>query len=439
MKNHTNWVESTIEEVSTILDSKRKPISAKIRALRQGDIPYYGATGRAGWIDDYIFNEDLVLIGEDGAPFLDFKKNVAYPISGKSWVNNHAHVLKCKPSITSNQFILYFFNQFDFNGFVSGTTRLKLNQSNLKRIPFPLPPLAEQNRIVDKLDKLFGYLDILKERLEKIPQLLKDFRQSVLSQAVSGKLTEEWREGKGLKYNDWANEVAQNCCIKVQSGGTPKKDGFANSGFPFLKVYNIVDNKVEFDYRPQFATPEAQNSKIKKSKAYPGDVLMNIVGPPLNKVAIIPGDYKEWNLNQAITLFRPKEYLSNKFLYYFFREGTSVRSVTNETRGVVGQVNISLSQCRAFNIPIPSFKEQKEIVRRVESLFAKADKIEESYKTLKEKIDHLPQALLAKAFRGELVPQLASDGDARELLEEIRRMREALDGEGKKKKVRKKK
>jgi len=162
---------------------------------------------------------------------------------------------------------------------------------------------------------------------------------------------------------------------------------------------------------------------------------MNIVGPPLNKIAILPTDYPEWNLNQAITLFRTKEYLLNTFLYYFFCEGKSVREVMGETKGVVGQVNISLSQCRDFEIPVPPLEEQQEIVRRVESLFAKADQIEASYQKLKAKIDQLPQALLAKAFRGELVAQLPTDGDARDLLEQIKLAKEGLEKGGRSKKL----
>ncbi len=168
-----------------------------------------------------------------------------------------------------------------------------------------------------------------------------------------------------------------------------------------------------------------QNSQIKKSITIPGDVIMNIVGPPLNKIAIIPDDYPEWNLNQAITLLRTKKYLSNKFLYYFFCEGNPVNKLVNETRGVVGQVNISLSQCRNFIIPIASPEEQQEIVSRIESLFTKADAIEQQYKALKVSIDTLPQALLHNAFEGELTEQLDRDGDARELLEEIKVLKAA--------------
>lgn len=293
------------------------------------------------------------------------------------------------------------YNQFCL--LAKGSTVKNLNIQAVSKVIIPLPPLPEQQRIVAKLHSLIGHLDSLREKLDRIPALLKNFRQQVLTQAVTGELTREWREGKGL--GEWGVQKADKCCQKVQSGGTPKKDGFSDSGIPFLKVYNIVNNKVDFDYRPQFVTPEAHNSKIKKSILLPRDVLMNIVGPPLNKIAIVPDDYDEWNLNQAITLFRPKEYLNNKFLYYFFCEGSSVRSVHNETRGVVGQVNISLSQCRNFDIPIPSIEEQQEIVKRVEALFSLADKINSKYQSLKIKVDQLPQAILAKAFRGELVSQ----------------------------------
>jgi type I restriction enzyme S subunit len=175
------WVETELHVVSEILDNLRKPINSTERGGRIGNIPYYGATGQAGWIDDYLFDEELVLVGEDGAPFFDKTKNVAYLVNGKSWVNNHAHVLKAISKISSNKFLLHFLNQFDYKDFVGGTTRLKLTQGDLKIIPVPLPPLPEQQRIVAKLDTLFGHLDALKTRLDRIPQLLKDFRQKVLT------------------------------------------------------------------------------------------------------------------------------------------------------------------------------------------------------------------------------------------------------------------
>ena len=234
-----NWVLSNIEDSIDILDYMRKPVSASERAKRIGDIPYYGATGIAGKIDDYLFDEELVLLGEDGAPFLDYSKNVAYIISGKSWVNNHAHVLKAKKRITSNTFLLHYLNQFDYTDYVGGTTRLKLNQGNLKSIPFPLPPLAEQQRIVAKLDGLFGHLDSLKQRLKHIPTLLKQFRQSVLTQAVTGKLTEEWREGKEL--GEWEEDILGNIILGTPKNGAYYHRSLYGSGTRIIRIDCFYD------------------------------------------------------------------------------------------------------------------------------------------------------------------------------------------------------
>ncbi len=269
-------------------------------------------------------------------------------------------------------------------------------------VPIPLP--KEQKQIAEKLDKLFGQIESIKKSTEKIPELLKNFRKQILTYAVTGKLTEDWRKDKHL--DEWRVELAKDCCEKVQSGGTPKGSKFETVGIPFLKVYNIVNNKIDFESEPQYVSEEIQNSQIKKSITYPGDVIMNIVGPPLNKVAIIPDTYKEWNLNQAITLFRPKEYLNNKYLYYFFCEGSSVNSVIDKTRGVVGQVNISLSQCRDFSISIPPMEEQLEIVKRIESLFNILDDAERRYQVLCDKVDKLPQAILSKTFKGKLLKKI---------------------------------
>lgn len=281
-----------------------------------------------------------------------------------------------------------------------GVAQKNINISILKEVEIPLPPLEEQKQIAEKLNKVFDQIESIKKSTERIPELLKNFRQQILTYAVTGKLTEDWRKDKQL--DAWRVELAKDCCEKVQSGGTPKGSKFETVGIPFLKVYNIVNNKIDFESEPQYVSEEIQNSQIKKSITYPGDVIMNIVGPPLNKVAIIPDTYKEWNLNQAITLFRPKEYLNNKYLYYFFCEGSSVNSVIDKTRGVVGQVNISLSQCRDFSISIPPMEEQLEIVKRIEALFNILDDAERRYQLLCDKLDKLPQILLCKAFKGEL-------------------------------------
>ena len=149
-----------------ILDYLRKPINSNERLNRLSKsvvhYPYYGSTGITGYIDDYILDGEYVLLGEDAAPFLDKYANKAYLISGKSWVNNHVHILKSK---TSNKFLMHYLNWFDYTNYVSGTTRLKLSQSSMKRIPFLKCEITIKNEIVLQIDKIFKIIDNIKEQL----------------------------------------------------------------------------------------------------------------------------------------------------------------------------------------------------------------------------------------------------------------------------------
>ncbi|WP_213764029.1 restriction endonuclease subunit S [Caballeronia sp. dw_19] len=297
-----------------------------------------------------------------------------------------------------------------------GSTMVNLNQSVLLGLTVPLPPLAEQKRIADKLDTMLACVDACQGRLDRASDKLRLFRKSVLSAAVSGQLcTSCGGDGK----HTWKKARAADVCAKVQSGGTPKSGFVSESGIPFLKVYNIVDQQVAFDCRPQFVTAEVNRGPLAKSVALPGDVLMNIVGPPLGKVAVVPYEYDEWNINQAITLFRPSEKITTGWLYILLCHGENIRDIVNETRGSAGQVNISLSQCRDFLFPVPSIDEQNKIVRKVGELFSLADEIEKRLVAAVKSVERLTPALLAKAFRGELVPQDPNDESAAELLKRL--------------------
>ncbi len=181
------WCVTQLGDLFTILDSQRVPVNAAQRANRQGNIPYYGATGQVGSIDGHLFDEELVLLGEDGAPFLQSDKPKAYVIKGKSWVNNHAHVLRALDG-TPSLFWKYQFDQVQYRPFVSGTTRLKLSQAPMCRIPLLVPPLPEQHRIVDAIESYFTRLDDAVATLERVQRNLKRYRASVLKAAVEGRL-----------------------------------------------------------------------------------------------------------------------------------------------------------------------------------------------------------------------------------------------------------
>jgi type I restriction enzyme S subunit len=192
-----SWELTRLENCVDILDRKRIPINSKEREKRISGknfsnlYPYYGATGQVGWIDDYLFDEELVLLGEDGAPFLDINKDKAYIVKGKFWVNNHAHVLRAKDGLITNRFLLHYLNCFDFRDFVTGTTRLKLNQTRMKSIPIIIPPINEQNRIVEEIDRRLSIVQEIEKSFDTCLRNSQLVKNSILKSAFDGELIDQ--------------------------------------------------------------------------------------------------------------------------------------------------------------------------------------------------------------------------------------------------------
>ncbi len=283
--------------------------------------------------------------------------------------------------------------------------------------PVPLPPLAEQRRIVERIENLFEKLDRAKELAQNALDSFETRKAAILHKAFTGELTAHWREQNGVGMDSWEDVKLDTLCETITCGGTPS-DKIADVGeIPFLKVYNIVNNSIDFHYKPQFIDRVTHNKRLKKSQLWPDDVVMNIVGPPLRKIAIIPNDYPEWNMNQAIVRFRPKEKLYYKYLYHCLCYPATLDAVIGDTKGVVGQANISITQSRNLSISLPSLPEQQEIVRILDGLFEKEQRARELCDVI-DKIDLIKKAILARAFRGELGTNDPSEESAMELLKE---------------------
>ena len=187
-----NWEIKTLGEVCEILDNIRKPINATERKqrLKKSNLryAYYGATGQIGYIDNFLFDFEAILLGEDGAPFLEPFKNKAYIVSGKYWVNNHAHILRAKDNISINKFVCYFLNTVDYMPYVSGTTRLKLNQFSMKQIKIPIPHIETQKEIVSILDKSFESADNMLKYVEDSLDKAELLKRALLRDAFNGKI-----------------------------------------------------------------------------------------------------------------------------------------------------------------------------------------------------------------------------------------------------------
>lgn len=293
-----------------------------------------------------------------------------------------------------------------------GMGRPVLSLDDVRSVPIRLAPLAEQAKIVDRLDTLLARVDAARTRLDRIPTLLYRFRQSVLAAATSGELTEDWREGASPNWDlvvlsDVASDFSYGSAAKSAKVGT----------VPVLRMGNI--QRGELDWEDLVFTSD--KAEIAKYKLSPGDVLFNRTNSPelVGKTAVFNGGREAIYAGYLIRV-RCLERLLPDFLRYCLGSPRGRDWCWQVKTDGVSQSNINATKLAAFDLSLPPLEEQAEIVRRVEALLALADKVQAQYDAAKVRFDKVTPALLAKAFRGELVPQDPNDEPAGRLLERLR-------------------
>ena len=182
---NSKWELKTLNEISENLDSKRIPITKNVRS--EGSIPYYGASGIVDYVAEHLFNEELLCVSEDGANLLARTYPIAFSISGKTWVNNHAHVLKFK-DLDTQKFVEIYLNSIKLDDYVSGMAQPKLNQTMLNKIPIPYPTIVEKKSIVNKIEMLSIETKSLESIYEQKLNDLEELKKSILQKAFNGEL-----------------------------------------------------------------------------------------------------------------------------------------------------------------------------------------------------------------------------------------------------------
>lgn len=396
-----NWNVVPFTEAVDICDTFRKPINSSERASRikgkeQSELyPYYGATGQVGFIDDYITDGEYVLLGEDGAPFLDAFSNKAYIISGKTWVNNHAHVLRSK---TNNKFLCYYLNSFNYKGYVSGTTRLKLTQAEMKRIPVPVPPLSEQERIVARIEELFSQLDAGVETLKKTKAQLAVYRQAVLKEAVEGRLTASGPE-KIVRLGDY---------IETPRYGTSKKCSY-DDGRDRTAVYRIpnIEHKNGRISHDDIKYAQFTESELDGIRLQQGDILIirsngsvSLVGRAAMVCdADITGTFAGYLMRLRIS---EPETLLPKFLLLFLQSHQARIYIENKAKSTSGVHNINSTEISDLQMPLYDPDTQYAIIEAIESRLSVCDSIEQTVDTALQQAEAMRQSILKDAFEGRL-------------------------------------
>ena len=394
MLPHKKWDFVPLADAVDICDTLRIPINAKERQARiagkkQSDLfPYYGATGQVGYIDDYIADGEYVLLGEDGAPFLDAYSEKAYIITGKAWVNNHAHVLRSK---TNNKFLCYYLNFFNYNGFVSGTTRLKLTQGMMRQIPVPMPAVDEQERIVARIEELFSELDNGVETLRKTKQQLAVYRQAVLKEAF---------DKAGEK------QVPLRGIIEKPRYGTSKKCSYDidEHSLPVYRIPNInyFQGTISHDDLKYASFTEDEFDSLKLRS---GDILIIRSNGSVSLVgrSAIVAEEDTYGLFAGYLMrlrIKAKAEILPKYLNLYLNTHYARYQIEQMAKSTSGVNNINSDEICRICLPVCDIDLQKEIIQEIEARLSVCDSIEKTVDTALQQTEAMRQSILKRAFEG---------------------------------------
>lgn len=368
-----------------------------------------------GVIDEkHRIKEGDLLFAWSGTPGTSFGAHVW---KGKeSVLNQHIFKVTFKQNRIDRDFLRYAINQkLDelISGAHGGVGLRHVTKGKFEKTKISFPPFAEQQQIAAKLDELLAQVDILKTRLDAIPKILKRFRQSVLAAAVSGKLTEDWRNDEQYTKNEFGWHIPSKWQLlliddiaEVKGGKRlPKGEILVseNTGFPYIRAGQLKGGTVTED--DQLFLLKHVQEKISRYIVNTGDLYITIVGACIGDAGIIPSNYDGANLTEnAAKLCLFKKPLKKQFLSSWLRSQYLQDIIQHEIKSGA-QGKLALKRIKTLPFPYPTIEEQTEIVRRVEQIFTYADQIEQRVKDAQARVNHLTQAILGKAFRGELTAE----------------------------------
>ncbi|MEM2294262.1 MAG: restriction endonuclease subunit S [Nitrososphaerota archaeon] len=376
-----DWESLELGEIIEVFDSERIPLSEMERSKRKGPYPYCGATGIIDWIDGYIFDGEYILLVEDGGPFGKFEKK-AYIMSGKFWVNNHAHVLKAVKDKGSNYFLLYLLNYLDLNQYTVGSTRKKLNQEHMKQIIIPLPPIEEQKAVAEVLSTVDEAVQKTNEIIAKTERLKKGLMQTLLTKGIGhkefkdieiGRIPKEWEVVK-LK------DVADIIMGQSPPSTTYNKEGI---GLPFLQ------GKMEFG--EVYPSPVMFCSNPLKI-AEVNDILIS-VRAPVGDINLAP--YKLC-IGRGLAAIRFKREAANYLFYFYYLQ--KVKSFLEMLGKGSTFKAIVKEDLENLKVPLVPPSEQEKIAE----ILSTVDKKLELERKEKARLERIKQGLMDLLLTGKV-------------------------------------
>ena len=390
------WCITDIGELLINRDGERKPVSLAIRSKQKNKVyDYYGAAGVIDKVDNYLFDECLLLIGEDGANLLSRNKNNAFLADGKYWVNNHAHVLD-----TIDKFILSYvaivINSMKLDDYITGSAQPKLSQDNLNKIPIFLPPLNEQKRIMTELERWFALIDQIDQGKVDLQETIKQTKSKILDLAIHGKLVpQDPNDEPAIELLKRINPDFTPC-DNGQYGKIPQgwilaklgdlfdavsakrvlKSEWRTKGVPFYRAREIVKLSEYNKVNNELFIEDKHYDKLKNRYGVPasGDIMLSAVGT-IGKCYIVKESDKFYYKDASVLCLKNHHKLSSMYFSMLFSSSFIEEQIKEYSKGTTVDT-ITLEKLKSYIVPLPPLAEQQRIVQKIEELFSVLDNIQ---------------------------------------------------------------
>ena len=360
-------------DICEILDSKRIPITASNR--KAGIYPYYGANGIQGYVDDYIFDDELVLLAEDGGHFGSTDKPIAYRVSGKCWVNNHAHVLKPK-AILDVDYLCYSLMFRDVSNIVNGATRQKLTQADMREIEIPLLTLGEQLAIVEKLNKIFALISFRKQQLSKLDEFVKSRFIEMFGDVT-------------LNPNVYPVRNFEDISVLITDGehATPHR---VEEGIYLLSARNILNHTLQLD-DVDYIDEEEYSRIARRVIPQAGDMLISCSGS-IGRCCVVPNGLR-FQMVRSAALIRFDNTINPVFAEWLITSDDLQQQIA-QSATQSSQANLFQGKIRKLRGYVPPIELQNQFAAFVEQV----DKSKLAIQKSLEKLETLKKSLMQKYF-----------------------------------------
>ena len=357
-------VYKKLEEVCEILDSQRIPITAKDR--KAGQYPYYGANGLQDYVAEYIFDDELVLLAEDGGNFDSTDRPIAYRVSGKCWVNNHAHVLKAKPCIDID-YLGYSLMFYDTSGLVNGATRQKLTQAAMREMKIPYRNSDEQKKIVKKIDGVFCLIEKRQLELHHLDQLVKSRFVEIFGDPVTN--------SKGYPIHQLSDHI-----LFLTSGSRGWAQYYTDKGEWFITIKNVKDCRISVDDVQCINPPK--NAEAERTRLREGDLLISITAD-LGRTGVVTKEIAEHGAynNQHLTCIRLDRLALDPLYAAFFMESEAGKRQFEAKNMSAVKAGLNFDSIRSLRLIVPPLALQKEFTAFVAEVDKSKFRIQKSLST----------------------------------------------------------